>query len=84
MEIVFKFGFSYKEVDYGWKDKKLYRFPYVKNKRSYGFKEVPFYIFKTTTVYNIQRTKLTINKLKFLTKPINYTISIIENSDCPF
>lgn len=84
MDINFNYGFTYKEVDYGWKSKKLYRFPHIKGKRSYGFKEVPSYVFKTATVYNIQRTKLTINRLKTITKSIRYTVTIMDNSDCPF
>lgn len=45
MEIttLYKYGLQYKGVLYGWKDKKLYRLPYTKNKRSYCLKEVPFY-----------------------------------------
>jgi hypothetical protein len=84
MVIYFKYGFMYKEVQYGWNNKKLYRLPYMKNNKSYGFKEIPFYCFKTTIIYNVQRTKLTINRLKIITTPIDVKIEIIESSDCPF
>ncbi len=84
MEIIFKYGFTYKEVKYGWNSKKLYRLPYVKNLRSYGLKEIPSYVFKTTTVYNVQRVKLTINRLKGLTEEVGWKVSVIEASDCPF
>ena len=84
MELIFKTGFTYKNVKYGWNNKKLYRFPYLKNKRSYALKEIPFYVFKSTIVYNIQRAKLTINRLKFLTEHIDFKIEIIEDNNCPF
>lgn len=84
MEIIFKYGFTYKEVIYGWNNKKLYRLPYNKNLRSYGLKEIPFYVFKSTIVYNIQRVKLTINRLKTLTEEINLKIEIITTEHCPF
>lgn len=84
MEILFKYGFTYKGVNYGWKNKKLYRLPYIKSNRNYSFREVPSYVFKTTTVYNVQRTKLTINRLEALTKSIQFTVVTIEDSDCPF
>ena len=81
---LYKYGFEYKGVLYGWKNKKLYKLPYIKNKRSYTLKEIPFYCFKTTLVANIQRTKMTLNKLKFLTKEINIEVAEIVSSDCPF
>lgn len=81
---LYRFGFYYKEVPYGWKNKKLYKLPYTKNKRSYKLVEVPRYCFKATFVYNIQRNKLTINKLKFLTKEINFRVDSLESVNCPF
>lgn len=84
MILHFKYGFAYKGVTYGWNNKKLYRLPYLKNKRSYALKEIPFYCFKSTIVYNIQRTKLTINKLKFITAEIDFSIEVIYEQECPF
>lgn len=77
-------GFVYKEVRYGWKDKKLYRLPFTRNKRSFGLKEIPFYVFKTTIVYNIQRDKITILKLKERTQDVNWKINIITENNTPF
>lgn len=77
-------GFIYKEVRYGWKDKKLYRLPFTRNKRSFGLKEIPFYVFKTTIVFNIQRDKMTILKLKERTKNIDWKINIITEDYTPF
>lgn len=81
---LYKYGFEYKGVVYGWKNKKLFRLPYIKNRRSYKLKEIPFYCFNSTLVANIQRTKLTINKLKHLTKEINIEVKNFIESDCPF
>ena len=80
----FKFGFIYKNVRYAWKDKKLFRLPFISNNRCYGFKEVPQYCFKSTIIYNIQRDKLTINRLKLLTKSVDWSFDSIQDSDCPF
>ena len=80
----FIYGFEYKEIRYGWSNKKLYRLPYFKNKRSYSFKEIPCYVFKSTRVYNVQRDKLTINRLETLTKKVNWVYEKINHPDVPF
>ena len=82
--LCFAYGFEYKEVRYVWKDKKLFRLPYTKNKRSYSFKEIPIYCFKTTLIANIQKTKLTLNRMKTLTKKVDWSIDVINHSDLPF
>ena len=82
--MLYKFGLKYKGVLYGWKNKKLYRLPYTKNKRSYTLKEIPFYVFKSTTVCNLQRDKVTFNKLKFLTEEINVRVESFEKDFLPF
>ena len=81
---LYKYGFEYKSVLYGWKNKKLYRLPYTKDKRSYSLLEVPFYCYKSTLVANIQRTKLTMNRIKSLTKEINIELDSYVFSDMPF
>ena len=65
---LYKYGFEYKGVIYGWKNKKLFRLPYTKDKRSYSLKEIPFYCYKSTLVANIKMNKLTLNRIKTLTK----------------
>lgn len=47
-------------------------------------KEIPFYVFKTTIVYNIQRDKMTILKLKERTQEVNWKINIIKENNTPF
>lgn len=80
----FTYGFIFKNARYVWKDKKLFRLPYVSKNRTYSYKEIPFYCFKTTIVYNIQKTKLTINRLKSLTQKVDWETDIIEDNACPF
>jgi hypothetical protein len=81
---LYKYGFEYKGVLYGWKNKKLFRLPYTKDKRSYSLKEIPFYCYKSTLVANIQRNKLTLNRIKTLTKEINIEINSYICDDMPF
>jgi len=75
----FKFGFVYNDVKYGWYKKDLYKLPYTKDKRSYSFKMIKPIIIGSTTVYNIQRNKLTINNLKNRTIKISWNITLIED-----
>jgi hypothetical protein len=81
---LYKYGFEYKGVLYAWKDKKLFKLPYTKNKRNYILKEIKPNVFNCTIVYNIQRTKLTINRLKTLTKEINIEIETFKENPCTF
>jgi hypothetical protein len=81
---LYKFGFEYKGVTYAWKDKKLFRLPHTKNKRNYNLKEIKPLVFKSTIVYNIQRNKLTINRLKSLTREVNIKIESFLENTCPF
>lgn len=80
----FKYGFLYKGVRYAWKDKKLFRLPFERNKRTFRLKEIPQYVFKTTQVYNIQRDKLTILKLKERTVSVDWSVGVFVEDEVPF
>lgn len=80
----FKYGFEYKGVSYGWKSKKLFRLPHVKNNRSYSLKEISPIVIGSTFCFNIQRDKFTISKLKRITKSVNWVINVVEKDICPF
>ena len=82
--IEFTKGFIYKGVRHVWKNKKLYRLPFERNKRTFGLKEIPMYVFKTTVVYNIQRDKLTFLKLKERTVLVSWKIEILIDDEYPF
>ena len=79
--IEFKYGFIYKGVRYAWKDKKLFRLPFERNLRTFGLKEIPQYVFKTTQVYNVQRDKLTILKLKERTVKVDWYVNVVVEVD---
>jgi len=81
--IEYKYGFIYKGVKYAWKNKKLFRLPFERNNRTFGLKEVPQYVFKSTQVYNIQRDKVTILKLKERTGIVNWSVEKLID-DIPF
>jgi hypothetical protein len=80
----FKFGFTYKVIPYGFKDKKLYRLPYNRNFRFYSLKEIKPHLVQGLVCYNCARTKLTINRLKQLTQPIDVQVTIYKNNNLPF
>ena len=82
--IQFKYGFVYKGVRHAWKDKKLFRLPFERNLRTFGIKEIPQYVFKTTCVYNVQRTKLTILKLKERTISVDWSVKVFVEDEIPF
>ncbi len=82
--IEFKYGFIYKNVRYAWRDKKLFRLPFQRNLRSFRLKEIPQYVFKSTQVYNIQRDKMTILKLKKRTQKVYWTIEVFHSDEIPF
>lgn len=82
--IEFKQGFIYKGVRRAWKNKKLFRLPFERNQRTFGLKEIPQYVFKCTQVYNVQRDKITILKLKEKTTPVNWTVEIVVADELPF
>ena len=82
--IEFKYGFIYKGVRYAWKDKKLFRLPFERNLRTFGLKEIPQYVFKTTQVYNVQRDKLTILKLKERTVKVDWSVNVVVQVEIPF
>lgn len=82
--IEYNYGFIYKGVQYAWKNKKLFRLPFERNKRTFSLKEIPMYVFKTTIVYNIQRDKLTISKLKERTEKVLWFTDVLIDDEYPF
>jgi hypothetical protein len=78
MEITFKYGFTYMFNMVGMI--KIISFTSCKI-IDYALKVIPF-VFKSTIVYNIQRTKLTINRLKMITN-IDIKAHVIGKDICP-
>ncbi len=84
MEINFNYGFTFNEVNYGWHKKQLYRLPFNRKNRSYGVKIITPVLIGSTVCFNVQRNKVTINRLKEITKKVDWKIEEIKSDDCPF
>ena len=83
--MTFEFGFEYKGAKYGFKSKKLYRLPHLKDGRNYGLLEIPQTKVGKTKVYRIQRDKLTLNRIQNITIAVEWEIERVgKNKDCPF
>lgn len=83
---IYKYGFEYKGMTFGWKNKELFRLPSTKNKRSYSLKKVPLITVGNKKGYRIVRDKKTIEQLMELTETINYkyVVNGKNDDDCPF
>lgn len=80
--MIFKYGFTFMGVRYGWSKKQLYRLPFERGKRTYGLKKInPI---RGAKVYNLQRTQKTIAHVKLMTKEVNWNVDIVTDPDCPF
>ena len=74
-------GFKYKDRMFGFKDKKLYRLPYVFNNRNYPLKEIEY----KKKHYRVCRDKLSLSVIKPKIENIDIVIKILDKqSDCPF
>lgn len=82
----YKYGFEYKEIRYGWSNKKLHRLPCIKNKRSYQLKELDLIEIGNKKGYRVCGDRKTIDQLKGITEIINYkhVINGKGSKDCPF
>lgn len=86
----FSIGFTFNDVRYGWNNGKLYRLPFEREGRNYGLIEVkPCFsenkkTKQKTKCYNIQRNKMTENRVTGMTKKVKWNISILKHKDLPF
>ena len=82
----FKYGFEYKGLNFGWKNKKLFRLPSTKHLRSYPLRELPLIKIGKNKGYRVVRDKKTIDQLMEITEVINYKYEVngIGSKDCPF
>ena len=80
----FKHGFIYMGVRYGWNKKQLYRLPFSRNLRNYDLKLIKPILIGSTTCYNLQRNKVTINRIEKLTTKVDWNIEFLDVADCPF
>lgn len=82
--IVFTEGFIYKGVRHGWKDGKLYRLPFERNIRTFKFMEIKPFVIGSTDCYNVQRDKITRDRIEEKLETVNWSIDIYVEPDCPF
>ena len=88
MIINYKFGFKYKKVIYGFKEKKLYRLPQMIGKRFYPLKEVAL---RSENVggsiwkgYLLIGDRKSLKQVESMTVFINETVEKVISNDCPF
>lgn len=86
MIINFKYGFTYKNLNFGWYKKELYRLPSFSNFRNYPLKKLSKIKINKKEGYRIARDRKTIEQIKELTELINYTYVVngFNNKDTPF
>lgn len=86
MTLNFKFGFNYKGLNFGWKDKHLYRLPSVKNSRTYPLKKLSLIEVGRKKGYRVMRDRLTVDQLMEMNEVIDYTYSVsgAGSDDCPW
>ena len=84
MNKVFKFGFSFNGMRFGWCKRELYRLPQTYNNRFYCLKKLNEITIGNKIGYRVNRKKLTINQLEAITLSIEPIIINSNNEDLPF
>lgn len=86
----FSIGFTFNDVRYGWNSGKLYRLPFEREGRIYGqLKEIePCFIENKNTkqrtkCYNVQRNKMTANRIISMTEKVKWDVQILKHKDLP-
>ena len=82
----FKYGFSYKGVNYGWLLEELWRLPSTSGGRSFPLKKQEVKKRENgSKYYRLKRDKKSIPQLQTITKEINTQVEYIRNQkDTPF
>ena len=81
---VYKFGFVFDNITFCWKSKKLYRMPYVKNKRSYEIRQLKLQKVGNSFGYWICGNFKSLTNLREITKVINYELMVTIDNMLPF
>ena len=84
MIIIFKYGLTYKGVEYGWYQKHLYRLPQTIGLRTYPLKKLTLTEVGNHEGYRLSEDRKTIAQLEVLSHPIDFTYNKIENEHTPF
>lgn len=81
----FKYGFYFRDVRFGWKDKHLYRLPFESNKRYYGLKKLKQRIIGNKVGYKVMGKPKTLAQLQAITQQVDWKVNTILNKkDLPF
>lgn len=80
MIVKFKYGFSFKDILFGWKNKKLYRLPQMIGERFYPLKKCG----EWEDGFIVGRMRKSNKQLKDMTIFINFEYQDIKDEDCPF
>jgi hypothetical protein len=83
---LYKYGFYYKNFNFGWYKKKLYRLPSESKKNNYPLKQMDIIPVGKKEGYRIVRDKKTIDQLMEMTELINFKhiINGKDSEDTPF
>jgi len=86
MIINFNFGIIYKNVQYGWYKKQLYRLPHLSDGGyNFGLKKLNQIMVGNKVGYRLSGDKKTFAFLESVTHKINYIYDdFSDESDCPF
>ena len=84
---IYKYGFKYKNFNYGWYKKELYRLPSVNFKnQNFPLKKLKLIDVGNKKGYRLFRDKKTLEQLEELTEVINYeyVVNGKQSKDTPF
>ena len=84
MILKFKFGVTFEGINYGWKDKKLFRLPQYIGNRFMPLKELKLIKVGNKKGYNLNKKKKSLDQLESMSIFINQEIQLIKDKDCPF
>ena len=83
-QMVFEIGFTHKGMQYGWKDKELYRLPSVmESGKTYGLKKLSIIPIGHKNGYRCVKDKLTIDQLKQISHSIHVVVDDKKHKDLP-
>jgi hypothetical protein len=72
-ETIFKYGFTYQGIPYGWSKKQLYRLPYSKEQKHYKYEKQELIKVGNRFGYLVARDRKSMKQLEKMTEEINYT-----------
>ena len=85
MELIFNYGFSVNNMDFGYNETGLYRLPQMRGNRFYPLKKLNIIEVGKQNGYRLYRREFSVLQLKSLLHLIDpVKIYLIEDKICPF